>query len=134
MPRMSELEYQSYLAKHAPKEERERKALAAELEDEKALHGQIINWLRVKGVRAVIHSRMDKRTGQQIGTADFHFVVHGVPCCVEAKVGTNQLTAEQVGWMEAAKLDGWLTCLARSLDDVIAIYREAETRGTKGNL
>lgn len=93
---------------------------------EKALHEVIENWLRLHGVRAIVHSRTDKPTTQAKGVADFLYVIHGKPVAMEVKVGRNQCTPEQVGWLEAAKLDGWLTGVVRSLDEAIALFRQAE--------
>lgn len=91
----TEAEVLAHNARHATPAERERKALAAELDDERQLHAQIANWLRVKGVRAVVHSRMDKRATQHPGTADFCFAVRGQAVAVEAKVAGRQPTPGQ---------------------------------------
>ena len=89
---------------------------------EKALHEQIISWLRMKGVQGIVHSRMDKPSTQAPGVPDLLFAVNGKPYALEVKTGTNQPRPEQVAWLEALRADGWITAVVRSLDDVIAIY------------
>lgn len=89
---------------------------------EKKLQEQIMAWLRLHGVRAIVHSRTDRPTTQQKGVADILYVVYSVPVAMEVKVGNNQCTPEQVGWLEAARLDGWTVGVVRSLDQAIALH------------
>lgn len=101
-------------------EVRQKMASKADVVAEKELHRQIEQWLRMRGVRCIVHSRTDKRTTQAKGVPDFLFVAHTQPYAIEVKVGTNTLTSEQELWLSDAALDGWHCRVVRSLDDVIA--------------
>lgn len=87
---------------------------------ERELHDQIEQWLRMKGVRCIVHSRMDKKTTQKKGVPDFLFVMKGNAFAIEVKVGNNQLTKEQEAWLVDAAVDGWICRVVRSLDQLIA--------------
>lgn len=86
---------------------------------ERELHDQIEQWLRMKGVRCIVHSRMDKKTTQKKGVPDFLFVMRGNAFAIEVKVGNNQLTKEQEAWLVDAAVDGWICRVVRSLDQLI---------------
>lgn len=87
---------------------------------EKELHRQIEQWLRMKGVRCIVHSRTDRKTTQAKGVPDFLFVAFARPYAIEVKVGANKLTAEQERWLSDSVMDGWHCRVVRSLDDLIA--------------
>jgi hypothetical protein len=140
MPRMSEAEYQAYMAHFRAR----RKAIVAPQDapgplnepfkgSEAELHKLVIQWLEMKGVRAIIHSRMDEPTSQRVGTIDLHFCVNvegrGVPVAIELKVDGKQPKPKQREWMEDCVMDGWITGCAWSLDDVISIYNKALMKG-----
>lgn len=101
-------------------EVRQRMAAKADAMAEKELHRQIEQWLRMKGVRCIVHSRTDKRTTQAKGVPDFLFVAFARPYAIEVKVGANKLTTEQERWLSDSVMDGWHCRVVRSLDDLIA--------------
>lgn len=94
----------------------------ADAKAEKELHRQIEQFLRMKGVRAIVHSRMDRKTSQAKGVPDFLFCVSGHPMAVECKVGDNKLTPEQMRWIEDMHADGWETALVTSLEQFIGLF------------
>lgn len=102
-------------------EVRQRMAVKADAIAEKELHRQIEQWLRMKGVRCIVHSRTDKRTTQAKGVPDFLFVMRGNAFAIEVKVGNNQLTKEQEAWLVDAAVDGWICRVVRSLDQLICV-------------
>jgi hypothetical protein len=105
-----------------PTEVAKRQAKAATMA-EKELHEQIMGWLRLKGVKAIVHSRMDRKsTVSPAGCPDLIFAVHGKPVALEVKVGSNQPSPEQIAWLDDLMEDGWICRVVRSLDDVIATY------------
>lgn len=126
--RMTQTEVALYQQKHTklyggPTTEQRR--TAQELKDERVFHGAIMGYLRLMGVKGVVHSRMDRKSTQACGVPDFLFAIKGQAVAIEAKVAGRQPTPEQIGWLEALRQDGWLTTVVRSLDDVIAIYQQA---------
>lgn len=86
--------------------------------DESKLHTEILEYLKARGVRCVVHSRMDRPSTNQVGVPDLIFVYAGKPYALEAKAKGRKLTPEQVGWLAAMRLDGWTTGVVRSLEDV----------------
>ncbi len=94
---------------------------------EKELHEIVIKWLRMKGIRIIVHSRTDRATTNAVGTADILFAINGQAVAIELKVGDNKPTTEQEAWLKNATEDGWVAGTAWSLDGVIAIYQRAES-------
>lgn len=116
MPRWSQEEYRLWEARGfrnilAP-------STAEPATDESKLHTEILEYLKSKGVRCVVHSRMDRPSTNQVGVPDLIFVYAGKPYALEAKAKGRKLTPAQVGWLAAMKLDGWTTGVVRSLEDV----------------
>lgn len=96
----------------------------ADVKAEKELHRQIEQFLRLKGVRAIVHSRMDRKTTQAKGVPDFLFCWKGKPTAMELKTGNNTLSDEQVKWIGEMYDDGWKVGVVRSLDDCIKLLSE----------
>lgn len=102
-------------------EVRQKMAAKADAMAEKELHKQIEQWLRMKGVRCIVHSRTDKKTTQAKGVPDFLFMMRGNAFAIEVKIGNNQLTKEQEAWLVDAAVDGWICRVVRSLDQLICV-------------
>lgn len=107
------------------------------LDDEGKFHEEIIAYLKSIGVHGIVHSRMDQPTTQQVGVPDFLFAVNGVPVALEAKVKNRKATPAQLGWLQALSMDGWVTMVVRSLEDVktalsVAANRLSAQKGTYG--
>lgn len=103
----------------------EARKLASLLESERQLHTQIMDWLHMKGVKGIVRARMDRKSTLPTGVPDMLFAVKGVPVAIEAKVGNNSATSEQIAWLADLSSDGWVTGVVRSLDDAIKIYELA---------
>lgn len=99
-----------------------------EIDDEGKFHEEIIAYLKAEGVHGIVHSRMDQPTTQQVGVPDFLFAVKGVPVALEAKVKGRKTTLAQTGWLMALSLDGWVTMVVRSLEDVKKAVSDARKR------
>lgn len=125
MPRMTQLQYNVWLAKHIP-------AAAGtpddSLEDEGKFHDEIIHYLRRQAVMGIIHSRLDRKSTVQVGVPDLIFAFHGVPVALEAKVRGRKPTPEQRGWLKALEMDGWVVSVVRSMKDVQEALDRAKAR------
>lgn len=89
---------------------------------EKELHKLINGYLRQRGI-VPGHQRMDKKSNMKAGYPDFVFVVRDsnlkpVPIAIEAKVGKNVLTDDQVNVMKQMIMNGWSYFLVRSLQEL----------------
>lgn len=102
-----------------------------ELDDEAAFHEELIAYLKANGVRAIVHSRTDQPTTQQVGVPDLLCAYQGVPIAMEAKVKGRKPTPAQLGWLKALELDGWVTGVVRSMADAAAILEMARKRNEK---
>ena len=122
MATWSKQDLRLYDMKRTPPEKRQADADA---KSERELQETIIQYLRMKGVLAIVHSRMDKRTTQSKGVADIICAVNGRALALEVKVGTNKPTDEQTEWLCDAQSDGWVTRVVYRLEDAIEAYREA---------
>lgn len=91
MPRLSNSEYQDYLARHATPE---AKAVYG-CDDESELHKQIVAEVNRRGWKCW-HGRMDARTGRDLGEPDFHIWGNGFYFAVEAKAKTGKLRPDQM--------------------------------------
>lgn len=99
-------------------------------QSEKELHEQVANLLRLRGVRFLGHSRMDKRSTRTVGEPDFIFVLDvfmakgscdthsAVPCAIELKRLGEQPRPEQVRCLADMASDGWHTLVATTLQEV----------------
>lgn len=97
--------------------------------NEREVHRQIENWLRLKGIW-FSHSRMDRKTTQALGTPDFIFsyiymgaMIDKIPTAVEVKVGGNKLTPEQESVRMSMLANGWTYHIVSSLEQLKAITR-----------
>ena len=93
--------------------------------EERKLQGLIHNWLCSNQIYFV-RPRMDKKTTTAKGTADFIVCVKdsdgaGRFLCIEAKTKYGSLTVEQSAVMAEATKSGAIYCVARNLEEVIAI-------------
>ena len=82
------------------------------------LQAQICDYLRLRGVRAIVRARMDKKTTTTVGTADLCFCWHGRPFALEVKMPGRKATSAQEAWMRDACEDGWICAVVTHLDDV----------------
>jgi hypothetical protein len=96
-----------------------------EAQDEAVLHNHIENLLRLRGAYWV-HSRMDKKTANRKGVPDFIVCYQGVFVGIEAKVGGNKPTDEQMEQLEAIMEAGGHGALVYSLDEVIALLNRID--------
>jgi hypothetical protein len=92
---------------------------------ERELQKLIANWLLSEG-HFFVRPRMDKKTTTAKGTPDFIACIrdaagNGRFLCIEAKAGHGALTPEQASAMAEATASGAVYCVARSLENVIAV-------------
>jgi hypothetical protein len=87
---------------------------------ERELHKLIINELLRRGI-FFIHSRMDRKSTQALGTPDFAFVIGGLPVAVECKTATGSLTQEQRAVSILMQHNGWAYHIVRSFDEFRAV-------------
>lgn len=85
---------------------------------ERKLHEQIVGFLRIKGVRFIVRSRMDRKTTNAVGTPDIIFCFCSKFIALEVKVGTNNLTNAQRQALEDIIEDGGISLVVRSLEAV----------------
>jgi len=96
----------------------------SEVKSERDLHKLIRGLLGIKGIE-FIESRMDKRTTQKRGVADFIFSVDvegfAVACCWECKYDGGDLTIEQAQmFLRMSKLPNhWRCRVIRSFDHAV---------------
>jgi hypothetical protein len=79
----------------------------AEITREKELQQRCIALLRLRGVRFIHVSRMDRRTTANVGTPDLIFCYAGRACAFECKLPDNYPSREQHSVMENMTIDGW---------------------------
>jgi len=94
-----------------------------QVKSERNLHDQISAYLRIKDIW-FCHSRMDKRTTTAVGTPDYLMSVRSVPIALEAKVGYNKLSDEQIAVQKAMEKDGWRYFVVRNLEAVKIVLTE----------
>lgn len=94
---------------------------------ERELHDQVANLLRLRGVRYLGHSRMDRKTSRRKGEPDFIFSHRSPklddiaePCAIELKTDSGELSEEQRLCIADMRQDGWEVLIARNLEDVKA--------------
>lgn len=96
---------------------------------EKELHDQCLAYLRIKGIFC-IHSRMDKRSTNQVGLPDLCFSVRstvarsdgqffGIPCAVELKLPGCHPTSEQAAVMAQMMDNGWIVRVYTSFESFV---------------
>lgn len=85
----------------------EEAADKAQARSEKELQDQIEQFLRMRGVKWIVRSRMDRKTTNQKGNPDFLFVYHGTPMAWEAKLPGESLRVEQHQAAVNMLQDGW---------------------------
>jgi hypothetical protein len=128
MPRMTNAEYQSYLARTNPSAvvkslmarprsddlELETIAVGDEIE---SLHKPFLAWTKLYAILP-LYSRSDKPTSNTKGQFDFPLMKNGLCCAVEFKAGKNKTSKDQRDWQERAESCG-VPCL------VTTSFREA---------
>lgn len=95
--------------------------------NEKEFHEKLMQYLRMKGVRVIVHSRTDRPTTNQAGIPDLLFVYAGIPCAWELKLPGKNPTPEQVQCMGDMAADLWSVRVVRSIQEAVEILRELET-------
>lgn len=85
---------------------------------ERKLHEQIMGFLRIRGVRFIVRSRMDKRPTNGAGVPDLIFPFCGRFIALEVKIGSNKTTPEQAQAIEDIIEDGGIALVVRSLEAV----------------
>jgi hypothetical protein len=105
---------------------REEALDAARIKSERDLQNIIESYFNLRGVVAV-RSRMDKKTRTKKGVPDFMLALRGQAIAIEAKIGDEGLTVDQVKMRDrmTAEPNGWRWITARSLDDVKALVKAA---------
>lgn len=96
--------------------ERQEKAGIAQ---ERDLHKLIWNELLRREIFA-IHSRMDKRTTNAVGTPDFCMAINGRPVAMEVKLPGNTLSDDQEKVRSRMIRNGWLYFVVFSFDEAIS--------------
>ena len=91
---------------------------------ERELHDQVANLLRLRGVRYLGHSRMDRKTSRRKGEPDFIFswqcLKSSKSCAIELKTDSGELSENQRLCIADMRSDGWEVIVARNLEDVKA--------------
>lgn len=91
---------------------------------ERVLHDQVASLLRLRGVKFLGHSRMDKKTGRTEGEPDYEFAykppgyAHALPCAIELKRPGELPTKDQVLCQLDMVFDGWRVLTADNLEQV----------------
>lgn len=85
---------------------------------EKQLHADITSFLRMKGVRVVIHSRTDRKSTNNVGLPDLCFVFNSTPMAFEVKRPGKNPSPEQEVCIHDMQMDGWSVYVVRSLQEV----------------
>lgn len=96
---------------------------AEEVKVERELHKLIGNELLRRQIYFV-HSRMDRKTTQAAGTADFVCCVAGHFVCFEAKTATGSLTDEQLAARMEVIRNGGRYYIVRSFQEFYDALRE----------
>lgn len=102
-------------------------AVAQATKSERDLHDQISNYLRMKGVKVAVHSRMDKRPTIKTGIPDFLFAWRCRPVALEVKLPGEEPSPEQIGIMAGMEMDGWVVAVVHNLEEVIATLKRVIT-------
>lgn len=86
---------------------------------ERELQGQLVNLLRLKGVRFVVNQRFGVKTTAPKGTPDILFSFKGISCAWEVKMPKEHPRPDQVKAMEEMTEDGWQCAVIRSYDEAL---------------
>lgn len=85
-------------------------------DSEAALHDEIEQFLRARRW-PYVHARMDKRTTNALGVADFIILAPGgITLIIEAKTRTGKQTPEQLGFQMGVERNGHVYHLVRSYE------------------
>jgi hypothetical protein len=113
--RMLPPEERKRLGRHCMTQEERQEKIDAK--SEKVFQDQIASLLRHREI-FFGQQRMDRRSNIVIGYPDFWFCYRGVPIALEAKVGSNQQTPEQIEAQRKMTENGWNYYVVRSLTEV----------------
>lgn len=102
-----------------------------EWKNEREFHEKLGQYLQMKGVRTLVHSRMDRPSTNQAGTPDFLFVYLGVPCAWELKLPGKNPEPHQIQCMDDMIKDGWSVHVVRSIGQAVEILSQIENRTTQ---
>jgi hypothetical protein len=99
-----------------------------EAKSERQLHKDIIGLMNNRGIYFV-HSRMDKRTTNAVGTLDFYLCVKGRFIALECKTMNGKLSPEQEKVIDHLIRNGATVVIVRDLGQVKAVLDEVERHG-----
>lgn len=102
-----------------------------EWKNEREFHEKLCQYLQMKGIRTLVHSRMDRPSTNQAGTPDFLFVYQGIPCAWELKLPGKTPEPHQIECMDNMIKDGWSVHVVRSIGQAVEILRQIEDRTTQ---
>lgn len=107
----------------------EELAVARDVKNEKELQNQIVQYLRMRGVKWLLWQSTAKKSGLPPGSPDLIFCFRSYPMAWEIKHGSGKRTQEQEDAAEQMENDGWVVRLVKSIADAKAIldWVEADT-------
>lgn len=120
--RMSQAEYEAYLARRVPPSSAECERQATEaVALEGGLHGQIEAECRRRGW-AYVHSRMDAPTTTARGVPDFIIAAsRGRTLWIECKSRTGKQTPDQLGFALQCERQGHVVHVVRSFGEFLSL-------------
>jgi hypothetical protein len=83
---------------------------------ESGLHDYILEFWHARGWLAV-HSRMDRKTTQAVGTSDFILVCPKTVAFVECKRAPKKPTSEQLAFLAHVRKMGWPNAIVYSIEE-----------------
>lgn len=95
----------------------EELAVARDVKNEKELQNQIVQYLRMRGVKFLIWQSMARKSGLPPGSPDLIFCYNGYPFAWECKYGSGKRTPEQSDAEKQMQADGWIVQLVKSIGD-----------------
>jgi hypothetical protein len=96
-----------------------------EAKSERQMHKDIIGLLNNRGIYFV-HSRMDKRTTNAVGTLDFYLCVKGRFIALECKAMNGKLSPEQEKVIDHLIRNGATVVIVRDLGQVKIVLDQIE--------
>lgn len=98
---------------------------------ERELQKQLVNLLRLNGVRFVINQRFGVKTTAPKGTPDILFSIKGLACAWEVKMPGEKPSADQVKAMEEMSSDGWRCAIVTTYDQALGLFNQLTTESTE---
>lgn len=93
--------------------------------EERKLQNLIGNYLSLHGIYFE-SDRMDKRTRGKKGRPDFRVCYRGRFLAIECKAMDGRLSTEQASELARIRKSGGTACVAMSLEDVQAVFRQCD--------